>query len=258
MVRRDTRPMTITIEPLDCGSLTTSRSMMEAGADDQEIKLPVPSWLIHHPDGLVLVDCGMHADLTDPGDYLDTVSLFFEVELATDQLIGGALNARGIDTSDIDVVILSHLHFDHAGGLAQIPDARVIVQADEWAAGTDDDLAAANTFIPADYRLGHDIITVDGEHDLFGDGRVNCLPTPGHTPGHQSVRVSLDDRDVVLCCDCAYFERTLSGGALPPLSYNPKQHAESIRRLQAERAAGAMLIPGHDANTFALLPTRLT
>ncbi len=246
--------MTITIEPLDCGSLTSPRSMFEAGAGDDSITIPVPSWLIRHPDGLVLVDCGMHTDLAGPGEYLDAISLFFGIGLGTDQLIGGALSQRGVGPSDIDVVILSHLHFDHAGGLGQIPDARVVVQAAEWAAGSDDDVVAANGFVPTDYLLGHDIVAVDGEHDLFGDGRISCLPTPGHTPGHHSVRVRLDDRTVVLCCDCAYFERTLTGGALPPVGHDHEQQAESIRALRTERAAGATLIPGHDPDTLAALP----
>lgn len=250
--------MSITIEPLDCGALTSGRSMLESGEGDDPITVPVPSWLIRHPRGLVLVDCGMHTDLTRPGQYLDAVSLFFEIGLGDDQLVRSALAARGVDAAAIDVVILSHLHFDHAGGLAQIPDARVVVHADEWAAGNDADRAAANGFVPTDYALGHDLVTVQGEHDVFGDGRITCIPTPGHTPGHQSVRVRLDDRAIVLCCDCAYFERTLRGGPLPPIGHDHERQRESIRALLAERSAGATLIPGHDPDTILGLPATIS
>lgn len=251
--------MTVSVERLDCGSLTAPRSMFESGGNDEPLTVPVPSWLIRHPDGLALVDAGMSAGLTTPGPYLDAVSLFFDVGLDHDQLIGPALVARGVDPTDVAVVILSHLHIDHAGGLAQIPDARVVVQAEEWAAGTDDDLAAANGFVPDDYLLGHDVVTVSGEHDVFGDGRVSCLPTPGHTPGHQSVRVRLEDRTLILCCDCAYFARTLTGGPLPPIGHDHVKQATSIQFLRATAAnTGATLIAGHDPAVFASLPAVMT
>jgi len=246
--------MSITIEPLDCGTLTSGQAMFELGSSEEPISLPVPSWLIRHPEGLVLLDCGMHADLVGPSEYTDLVSTFFDVQLSETQLIGHALEAAEVDPAEIDVVILSHLHFDHAGGLSQLPNARLVVQQDEWAAGADDDLAAANAFVSTDYRLGHDVMSVDGEHDLFGDQLVTCLPTPGHTPGHQSVRVRLAERDVVLCADCAYFERTLDGGPLPPVSHDAELQAASIERLRSLRSAGAVLVPGHDAEVLSGLP----
>jgi len=249
--------MAVTIEPLLTGTLSCPRSQLEADATDTEITIPVPSWLIRHPKGVMLMDCGMHTDLAAPSDYLDLVSLFFRVGLTSDQLVGERLNAVGVDPADVDIVVLSHLHFDHAGGLSQLPNARVIVQRDEWAAGGDDDIAGANGFVPTDYRLGHDVVTVDGEHDVFGDGLVTCIPTPGHTPGHQSLRVRLADREIVLCGDCAYFEETLNGGALPPGGNNPDLHRASVERLKGLGAAGATLVPGHDPDTFAALGDRL-
>ncbi len=248
---------TISIEPLDCGTLTASFSMFETDGSDDALTIPVPSWLIRHGDTTVLFDCGMSAALAQPGELLDIVSLFFGVGLGDEQLIGAALETRQVDPADIDIVVLSHLHFDHVGGLGQLSNARVVVQADEWAAGFDDELAAANSFSRDDFDLGHDVVSIDGEHDLFGDGRISCIPTPGHTPGHQSLRIRLADREVVLCGDCAYFERTLDGGSLPGIGHSHDQQAASIDRLVAMRSAGALLIPGHDPDTFAALPDRL-
>ena len=246
--------MDVTIEPLACGTLTAGRSMFETGADETPVDLPVPAWLIRHGNDLALFDCGMHTDLADAGPAREVVELFFGLDVGPHDLVAAQLAGHQVDATDIDVVILSHLHFDHVGGLAQIPDARVIVQRDEWAAGFDDDVAAANTFNPTDYDLGHDIVRVDGEHDVFGDGRVVCVPTPGHTPGHQSLRVRLADREVVLCADCAYFAETLDGGPLPPIGHDAEQQAASIRSLQALRQDGAILIPGHDPSVIAGLP----
>ncbi len=231
--------------------------MFEAGADDTPRELPVPAWLIRHGDELALFDCGMHAELTTPGPAREVIELFFELGLTADDLVGARLTAAGIDPADIGIVVLSHLHFDHVGGLAQLPNARLLVQRNEWAAGFDPDLAAANTLNPTDFDLGHDVVQLDGEHDVFGDGRVTCIPTPGHTPGHQSLRVRLADREVVLCADCAYFAETLDGGALPPIGHDHTEQAASIERLRGLRAAGATLIPGHDAAVMATLPATL-
>lgn len=246
--------MDVTIEPLDCGTLTAGLEMFEVGGDETPITVPVPAWLIRHPDGIVLFDCGMHADLTEPGPLLDAVQLFFSVGVDPSRLVSAQLEERDVDPGDVDVVVLSHLHFDHVGGLGQMPNARVVVQADEWSAGFDPDLAAANSFSTRDFDLGHDVVTVDGEHDVFGDGRLRCLPTRGHTPGHQSLRVRLVDREIILCGDCAYFERTFDGAPPSPIAHDPAQQADSIERLRSLRSSGCSLIPGHDAAVMVSLP----
>lgn len=243
-----------TIQQLACGTLTAPGSMFELDGDDAPVTVPVPAWLVRHPRGTVLFDTGMHAELLAPGPLLDLVSLFFAVGIDGSHLVAAGLEAVEVAPRELDMVVLSHLHFDHAGGLAQLPDARVVVQADEWSAGLDDDLAAANGFRREDFDLGHDVLAVRGEHDLFGDGAVVCVPTPGHTPGHQSLRVRTTTREVVLCGDCAYFERTLTGGALPPIGHDAEQQAASIERLRDLQRQGALLVPGHDPDVLAGLP----
>lgn len=252
-----TRGMTISIEPLACGTLTAAVGMFEQGGSDEPVEIPVPAWLIRHPDGLVLFDCGMHSELAAEGEMRDTVSLFFGLGMTEADLVGAQLRERDVDPDSIDVIVLSHLHFDHTGGLAQIPNARVVIQADEWAAGLDGEVAAINSFRREDYELGHDVVTPVGEHDLFGDGRVTCIPTPGHTPGHQSLRVRLDSGEIILCADCAYFERTLDGGPLPGIGHDHEQQARSIATLREMRAGGATLVPGHDPQAFAALPSTM-
>ena len=250
--------MTVSIEPLHCGTLTAANSMFEVDGGDDPVLLPVPSWLIRHPGGVVLFDTGMHQELTAPGPLLDMASLFFDVGIDSDSLVRARLAERQVDAADVDIVVLSHLHFDHAGGLSQLPNARVLVQEAEWAAGFDDELTATNSYIKGDYDLGHDVVKVNGEHDIFGDGALTCLPTPGHTPGHQSLQVQLANETIVLCGDCAYFDRTLRGGALPPIGHDLDQQRESIGRLVGLGEAGARLIAGHDAEGFAALPAKLT
>lgn len=250
--------MTISITPLECGTLTAPMNNFESGASEDPIELPVPSWLIRTDKGIALVDSGLSTELATPGPFLDLVSNFFEVGLDENRSVGQQLRQVQVDPEDVDVVILTHLHFDHAGGLAQLPNARVIIQSAEWEAGESDEIAAASGYNPGDYRLGHDLVTIDGEHDVFGDGRVTCVPTPGHTVGHQSVRVRLESEEVVICGDCTYFERTLDGGALPPIGHDHEQQAKSITYLQGLRANGARMIPGHDSGVLAGLPKILS
>jgi len=68
----------------------------------------------------------------------------------------------------------------------------MLVQRREWDAGMDPDTAVRHGYNPRDFDLGHKLRPIDGEHDVFGDGSVVCLPTHGHAPGHQLLRVRLD------------------------------------------------------------------
>ena len=141
---------------------------------------------------------------------------------------------------------MTHLHFDHVGGLLELPNARVVVQAAEWAARNDDLLVSSGAYNPADIDHGHDRFEVDGDHDVFGDGTVTCLLTDGHTAGHQSVRVRTERGTFVICGDCCYLRRTLLEEHLPSFGVDRECQLAAVRRMARERADGAALIYGHD------------
>ena len=86
-------------------------------------------------------------------------------------------------------------------------------------------------FNPRDFDLGHKSRLVDGQHDVFGDGSVVCLPTYGHTPGHQSLRLRLDRGEVVLAADACYFCQTLRERRLPRNMYDREAMLASLDRL---------------------------
>ena len=123
-------------------------------------------------------------------------------------------------------MVVSHTHFDHVGGLCEMPNARIVVNADEWAFA----MAAGQEggFDTSLVDLGHDVLTVDGEHDLFGDGAVTCIPTPGHTCGHQSLRVVTADGPVILTSDACYFTHTLDDEILPPFGFDHELQRRSL------------------------------
>lgn len=241
------------IVPLEIGRLDTDYRVITGG--DGSVMLPVPAWLIEHPDGLVLFDTGLHADLVHDHGRIGSTAKRFRPDFGEHETLASRLTEHGIRPGDVDVVVLSHLHFDHVGGTAEIPDARLVVQADEWAAGHDAHNVEVGLYDPTNYDVGHDVQPVDGVHDLFGDGRVRCLPTPGHTVGHQSLIVELDSGPVVLTSDCCYFERFLDEMVVPRFGFNLDQQRASMTELARLRSAGHRLIFGHDEAQFRALPT---
>ena len=242
--------------PLEIGRLEASLSII-TGSDDSAT-LPIPSWLIEHPNGLVLFDTGLHPDLQHSTDRIGRSARFFRPDFPVGEELAARLAAVGVRPSDITHMIFSHLHFDHVGGTAEIPDARIVVQADEWAAGTDPVLVEKGAYMPDDYVLGHDVQQIRGLHDVFGDGTVVCVPTPGHTIGHQSLRVELESGPVVLTGDCIYFDAMLDGMHVPKFGYDTDQQKESmleLRRLRDDE--GCRLLYGHDVEQFRSLPATL-
>ena len=242
--------------PLEIGRIHTQLSAV-TGADGEAI-FPVPSWLIEHPDGLVLFDTGMHVDLQSGNDRIgEATAKIFNPDFPIGEELTARLGARDIRTTDIAAIVLSHLHFDHAGGTQEIPDARVVVQRAEWESGQDQRMIDHGVYNPADYDHGHDVHQIEGEHDLFGDGKVTCIPTPGHTKGHQSLRIELDSGPVVLTGDCIYMEQMLDDMVVPPFANEraQDQQRDSMRYLASLRDDhGCRLLYGHDDAQFRSLP----
>ena len=144
--------------------------------------------------------------------------------------------------------MLTHLHFDHAGALELIPDSvPVVLQRAEWEGGHDKAAIERTFFLPRDYAdAPANLVLVDGDHDLLGDGSIELLSTPGHTPGHQSVRIG----DLVIGADVALWADTLDDGRLPAFDDDLEAQARSLTRLHELRNAGLTVRPGHDPDAL--------
>jgi glyoxylase-like metal-dependent hydrolase (beta-lactamase superfamily II) len=129
------------------------------------------------------------------------------------------------------------------------------VQCREWEAGHDPGAVKSNFYLPADYGdVGDRVVLVDGDHDLLGDGSVELLLTPGHTPGHQSVRVG---ERLVIGGDVAHYASGLDDHRFPIFADDFGAQAESADRLRALRDAGADVRPGHDPAVLAPGPVEV-
>jgi N-acyl homoserine lactone hydrolase len=238
--------MSVKIQPMICGWLETAAAGILA-KEPGRLRLPIPSYLIEHPKGRAVFDTGLHRDLQRDSSRIGSLAKVFTVEFHPGEDLAARLEARGVDPTRVDYLINSHLHFDHVGGNADLPNAKLVVQRSEWEAAADPDLIRRNGYNRADFDLGQQLQLVDGEHDLFGDGSVVCLPTYGHTAGHQSLRIRTDNGEFVMTADSCYMRKVLEEMVLPPFAFSYDAMRTVIEGYRKMEGAGARLIFGHDA-----------
>ena len=230
------------VEMLNVGWFTAAAGIWRRDDDlDRQVRFPIPAYVIETAEERILVDTGLH-----PGAAEDAARHYGAPDaLAMFQLELEASISEQIDLTAITKVVMTHLHFDHAGALALLPSSvPIIVQRREWTAGHDAAAVARNFYLPADYgAIGEQVVLIDGDYDLLGDGSVELLLTPGHTPGHQSVRVG---ERLVLGGDVTHYASGLDDHRFPIFADDHAAQAASADRLRALRDAGAAVRPGHD------------
>lgn len=209
---------------------------------------PYFMYVVTHPQGNVLFDSGAHPDLaTNPHSRLGEAAADFDMRLSEEDQLERRLAAIGLSGGDIDVVVQSHLHFDHAGGLAWLTHAPILVQREELAFARNPPVYQELIYVQADFGMDLDWRELDGEHDVFGDGRVTVIPTPGHTRGHQSLLVRLERETIFLLADAAYLLAKMRSRSLPGLLWSPDAMIASWDRIEEiERTEGARLLTTHE------------
>src|SRR5262245_58350514 len=222
--------------------------------------VPVIGFLTAHPGGRVLVDTGVHRQaLTDPvGRLGEARSSRFNLRSAPTDEVMSQLQLLGLGPDDVRYVVNSHFHFDHCGGNEFFPRSTFLVQRPEMEAARQALAGASIRYNPSPIDFDHplDYQLVDGEHDVFGDGQVVLLPTYGHTPGHQSVRVGGGKTgDLVLTADACYTRENMDRDVLPNVLWDPAEMSASLARLRDLRDRhGATVIYGHDVAQWGDLP----
>jgi N-acyl homoserine lactone hydrolase len=233
---------------LDGGAFTSPAGLWRKGEDmERQVRFPVPVYLVEVGEERILVDTGLNPDAAaDAANHYDGAESlgFFRLEQEVPL-------ASQVDLASLTMAVLTHLHFDHAGGLELLPeDLPIYMQRREWEAAQDPEGIARNFLLPRDYEgIDEDrVVLVDGDHDLLGDGSIELLFTPGHTAGHQSVRVG---ESLIIGGDVTHFAAGLDDHRLPIFGDDLDAQLASAERLRALRDAGATVRPGHDPEVLA-------
>ncbi|MGI9424936.1 MAG: N-acyl homoserine lactonase family protein, partial [Hyphomicrobiaceae bacterium] len=230
--------------------------------------LPINLFVIEHRDGLILFDTGLDpAIATDPNYISSPIGRFllkrlFRFHIGEEDRLDRKLREEGFSPENVKKAVFSHLHFDHVGGIAHIPQAELIVSRQEWdvLSGTHPErewILREHIQIPQAKWHPVEFAPVDdplfapfgGSYDVMGDGSLILLPTPGHTPGSSSMLIrSPQLTPILLIGDLAYSVEMLMVDKVPG-----KGDAELLRRSYAkvrqlkQMLPELMIVPSHDA-----------
>ncbi len=257
------------------GPMATPRAFGIGVRTDRQMTIPVVAFLLEHPTvGLVLVDTGFHASIaqgrgSERARNLGPVGQVMSrsVRMRPQQSVAAQLRALGVDPAGIGLVVMTHLHFDHASALSDFPHATVLVSKREWdAAWARGSSMSGYSTAQLDPRPRYRTIDFAASSatsrgpfertvDVFGDGSLTLAWTPGHTAGHLSLIVRLDGREALLTGDAAYTMGTLREGQRPWRMHDARAFEHSIRQLQAydRENPDALIVPGHDMARWAQL-----
>src|SRR5262249_756826 len=166
-------------------------------------------------DSCYLIRQGQDGLLGDPG-VTDAIAAMPEGQRPADprmthwrrpKTLAAQLDQLGVKPSDIKYVAVSHTHPDHIGNMALFPKSMRLVQKAEYEWPSP---------VGPRFKADHPVTKLEGDHDVFGDGSVMIISTPGHTPGHQSLLVKLPKTGAVLLSgDAAHFKENWENRRVP-------------------------------------------
>lgn len=226
-------------------------------------------FLLEHRDGLVLFDTGLDPAIKSDPNYIThpigrfLVGRIFRLHITDEDRMDRVLAAGGVAPQDISTAVFSHLHFDHVGGIAHIPQADLLVSAREWAQLDEPHpeyewILREHIQIPdAKWQPFEFEATCDplfepfgGAYDVTGDGSMILLPTPGHTPGSLSMLVRSEGWVPILLIGDLSYEADLLMRDVVAGTGDAKGIRESyakIRRLK-EQLPDLVIVASHDTS----------
>lgn len=240
---------------LSGGRLRMRKSVyLPEAAREETIELPVPCFLLRHPQANVLFDTGCHPDTRKDaaGRWGAMARAMTPVSGPADDVLSG-LAALGLSPADVDVVVASHLHSDHCGCNEFFRRATLVCHAHELAAARAAD-AEARGYLARDWDHPLALDVLEGERDLFGDERIVLLPLPGHTPGSVGARVRLERSGTfLLAADALSLRASLPGEFVPKNTRDAERYLASLAEIRRVERAGATVICGHDDEQWRAL-----
>lgn len=244
----------------------TERQIIDGGGSER-LDMPVYAYLFEHPtEGAVLIDVGFgQRTAADPFDYPGrTATNLLHVRMQPGAAVVDRLADVGLTADDIGHVVLTHMHSDHVGGLEDLPRALLWVARAEWEGSTEPTLLGKPDTRPFENHAR--VHTVDfvtavpygpfaGHVDVFGDGSLLLVPSPGHTVGHLAVLLNLRGGSFLFTGDSAWIDRhwqeVAPKGRLVRglLEYDWELNQEALLRIRtwAEAFPDLTVISGHEA-----------
>lgn len=249
---------------LDCGTMNgLEASSFLPGVEDRPERIDMVNrcYLVVHPKGTLLWDVGFSTGASARLQaWLFWLTSWGRSSIDPAAPLVTQIEALGLDPAQIDYLALSHVHFDHVGQASDFAGATWLVQTKEreWAFSPDLENEAVQ---PELYEALRDAKTIhlDGDHDVFGDGSVEILSTPGHTPGHQSLYLDLPQTGPVMLTGDLYHSLINREKRVAP-AFNvdepqTQQSMERFERIATER--GAQVWIQHAPQSGALAPALL-
>lgn len=233
-----------------CGFLESTKGLFVNGGGNEAYCVPVPFFLIQHQGKNILFDTGNHR-MDMKGHLKEALVRSVKPVFSEKELAHHAIRQVGVAPEEIDFIIVSHLHHDHAGELGQFPNATILVQQAEYDYVHRPDDIMEQTYYPDEIPQELDWYFLHGEKDnrfdLFGDGKLVIYYTPGHTAGHQSLLVRTDrDGAFFLAADACYTLENIQSGVLPGLVLDSAAYLQNIKTFRFLQKTGVTIVPGHD------------
>lgn len=234
----------------------------------KQITIPVSMWILKHPKGVVVIDSGNNVAISDGTDnckkYWSAGNCdFLKPSQKRSDVIDMQLKKLGLSVSDVKVLITSHTHLDHAGNMGMFPKAIHVVQKKEmyqgWWPEKFQGREANGSFVLADINAARDYnyLELDGDYDLFGDGTVQVISTPGHTIGHQSVKVKLPKAGTFIISQDAIWMQENLDGYVAGLNFSVQAYTSTVNKLKMMAdLEGAKILMAHDGPQFGKMGDR--
>ena len=224
---------------------------------DHDIMIPINMWIIDHPMGLIVYDTGNNVAISDgncTSHWNEGFCGLLQPSQTRADVIDKQLEKVGFSAGDVKIVITSHSHLDHIGNIEMFPDAIHVIQKKElYQAWWPEKFQRGGAHVVADYDDARDFtyFELNGDYDLFGDGSVVIVSTPGHTLGHQSVKVRLNDTGtVILTQDAVWVKENLEGHPAG-LNYSILDYTNSVNRIKMIRdIENAQIWMGHSIDQY--------
>lgn len=228
----------------------------------RDITIPVSMWIIKHPKGVVVFDTGNNVAISDGmancKSYWAAGNCdFLKPSQTRADVIDMQLKKQGIKPEDVKVVVTSHSHLDHIGNIEMFPNAVHAIQKTElyqaWWPEKFQGRTSPGTFVMADIDNAREFnyLELNGDYDLFGDGSIMILSTPGHTLGHQSMKVKTKGSGTIIISQDAIWMQENLDGYPAGLNFSVKAYTDSVARLKMMRdLEGAQLFMAHDGDQY--------